>query len=86
MSPKERLTGITTVAELQEVIRAATEAMNEIQAACKHPEFECVMYSYRVGAYNPTRICKSCKRPLPGITDDEFATVLEEWNEGIDNG
>lgn len=86
MNVKERLTGITTVAELQEVIQECTAQIQLKQEECKHPEFECVMYSYRVGSYHPTRMCKSCKRPIPGMTDDEFATVIEEWNEEVSNG
>lgn len=69
-----------TVVDLQWEIQALQSQIQEIQKQCEHPGYECVMYSYRIGSYYPTRLCTTCRYPLPGITPEEEQKA-REWSQ-----
>lgn len=64
-----------TVSQLQFEINHLQNEILKIQNNCNHPSYECVMYSYRPGAFNPTRLCATCSKSIPGITPEEETEV-----------
>jgi hypothetical protein len=68
------------VSELFETIRNAETELAEIRQKCTHPDFFVGMWSWRVGAYNPSRICNDCHTAIPGITDAEFKAEWDKFN------
>jgi hypothetical protein len=66
------------IAELQATIQLATEEIQTIQAGCKHEHYYLGIYSYRIGAYDPARICEECLSFVPGITEDEVKQVAAD--------
>lgn len=68
-----------TVKYYQTEIMVAQVEIARLQAECLHPSYECVMYSYRVGSYLPTRVCGECAKPVDGITEEESAMVRKEF-------
>jgi len=60
------------VGELYKIISDATKELEEIKSSCKHEEgYTVQMYSYRIGSYNPERLCNICNAVLPGVTKEE---------------
>jgi hypothetical protein len=65
--------------ELQNLIRKSEEEIKSIRAACKHEDgYEVLMYSWRVGAIHPQRICNVCQGVISGITAEETKRCLDE--------
>lgn len=60
-----------TVQDYQLQILRAEEKIKELQSKCDHPDYEAVMYSWRVGSYQPSHICKSCNVYLGEATPEE---------------
>lgn len=67
-----------TVPQLQKEIADIQEIIKTIQSVCPHVSYEIVMYSWRPGAMNPSRICACCRDVISGITDEEARKL---WNE-----
>lgn len=75
--------------DLQLEIQELQAQISLIQQKCAHDQgYTCMMYSYRVGAFNPSRICNSCHLPVPGITQEEsdrvyngFYTVVQQTGQ-----
>lgn len=59
-------------------IAQAKAEIAKLQAACLHNEYELCMWSWRPGASYPSRICKECHTPLPGITDEEAVKAKKD--------
>lgn len=70
-----------TVPELQAEIAAIQKQIETIQSVCPHISYEVVMYSWRPGAMNPTRVCVCCKGVIPGITQEESKKLWEEYHK-----
>jgi hypothetical protein len=68
-----------TVQELQEDIQKAMEQIKVLQEVCPHLEYKVAMYSYRIGAMAPTRMCKICLQVLPKITEEEYKECWDNW-------
>jgi hypothetical protein len=67
------------VLELQEQIRKSQQELDDIQKECKHDStYHLAIYSWRVGAYNPSRICDLCSSSIPGIMEKETLQCLAE--------
>jgi hypothetical protein len=66
-----------TVQDYQIEITNAQNEISKLQAECKHPNYELVMWSWRPGASYPTRLCKECRGQLPGITEEEARTTID---------
>lgn len=69
-----------TVEDYQFIVTHAQEKIMELQNKCSHANHETVMYSWRPGAFQPSRICSDCKTLLPGITEEESAQTWKDWN------
>jgi len=55
--------------------------LEEIRQKCPHPETRIGLYSYRVGAIHPQRLCTVCDRPLgEPITTEEKKQADELLN------
>lgn len=65
-----------TVSEIQGEIAKLQEEMLAVQAECEHPLYEITMWSWRPGAFHPTRMCSVCRSQIPGINEEEIALVL----------
>lgn len=64
-----------TVQDYQLQILHAEQKIKELQNACSHDEHLAVMYSFRVGSYQPSHICKSCAKYLGNATEDESSEL-----------
>ena len=63
------------VSMLLKQIEKATAELEQIRAKCPHKKYFVGLWSWRIGAVHPSRICSSCMIAIPGITDDEAKTV-----------
>jgi len=61
------------VEELLDIIKNASNELALIRHKCEHPSYFVGMWSWRVGASSPSRICLVCQYAIPGITDEEIA-------------
>ena len=68
-----------TVPELQKEITDIQAIIKTIQQVCPHLAWTFEMYSWRIGALNPVRLCVCCKGVIPGITDEEARKVWEDF-------
>lgn len=75
-----------TVQELQQEIDDINNKIKDIQNNCKHPDYEVVMYSWRPGAFYPTRMCTICRSTLPGITYDEEQECRKDFFNPLQTG
>lgn len=69
-----------TVAELQSEISELQNTIIKIQSECQHPGHDLVMWSWRPGALNPSRICTACRAQVAGITPEESKQVWDEFH------
>jgi hypothetical protein len=83
MTLDERLSEIDTVTEYQDVIQECERRMQHIRSSCQHPDYELTMWSYRPGAYYPCRMCKLCRYPITGITQEEIDSTWEDFNSSL---
>jgi hypothetical protein len=70
------------VSELMAIISQAEVELAAIRADCSHPSYFVGIWSWRVGSYQPSRICNECHNSIPGITEEEIA----EHNRGTQYG
>lgn len=76
-----------TVVDYQNDIANAQIEIGKIQSQCKHDKgYDCVMYSWRVAAYQPSRVCKECYVCLPGITAQESKQVWDGFGMTLTTG
>jgi hypothetical protein len=86
MKLEDRLDGLDNVDSLQALIQLCQSRMYKIQSACDHPHFEVTMWSWRVGAYQPSRVCLICHAPIAGITEEEAKKVFDAFNSPLTSG
>lgn len=67
--------------DLYEIIAKANSELFELRSACSHENYRIGMYSWRVGAYTPSRLCSVCDLPILGITDAEQKSCWDDWNK-----
>ena len=57
------------------VIQHGQERLVELRKQCNHPSYKILLYSWRIGAYNPAKICDICHGKIGGPeTEEEKAT------------
>jgi len=71
------------VSELQNLIMASQNELFRLQAECQHPSYHLAMYSWRVGAFMPSRICNECDASVVGITEEESQQVYAQWHQPV---
>jgi len=68
-----------TVHDYELQILLAKEQIKKLQEKCTHKEYEVLMYSYRVGALQPSHVCKFCNVCLGEATPEESELLWKEW-------
>lgn len=66
--------------ELRDQISKAQDEIDALQKTCPHPTYHVMMFMWRVGAFNPSRICDECGLSIAGITPEESEKCWNEWN------
>ena len=69
-----------TVQDYRDEISEAQKKIEEIQNSCNHPSHKVVMFSWRVGAYHPSRMCKICCLLISGVTQEESDECWANFN------
>ncbi len=69
------------VTELLEILQKTEKELQEIRDKCTHPGYFTGMWSWRIGAYNPARICSECRICIAGITEEESKKVWDDFNK-----
>lgn len=70
------------VAELLDILRDAETELTQIRRECGHTKgYSVGMWSWRIGAYNPSRICNECRICIEGITEEESKQVWDNFNK-----
>lgn len=70
------------VSELLTTINQAQIELEEIRKNCSHNFWFVGMWSWRIGAYQPSRICGDCQNSIPGITEEESNKCWDDFNGG----
>lgn len=65
--------------DLMNVIREAQAELSQLQQQCSHTHFTVHMYSWRVGSFNPARVCDDCGDTVTGLTEDEAKSCWDQW-------
>ena len=71
------------ITKLQDEIIRMEAKIAVLRTKCKHESFEVKMFQWRIGSFHPKRICKECGEILEGITKEEEALCLEDWNKNF---
>lgn len=67
-----------TVQDYHLIIANAQEKIKEIQEKCAHSERFVGYYSWRIGSFHPSRICKACNAWIESATTEEADTLRKE--------
>lgn len=66
---------------LYEVIKEANEEIEKLRSECTHETYTVKLYSWRVGSFNPQRICNECDAVVTGITKEEELNCWREYEK-----
>lgn len=79
-SLEERFMGIgDDIGEYARIIQLCLYRIDKIQEECLHSEKDTVVYKFRSGTLSPTYMCTDCKKPIPGITEDEAEMAWDTY-------
>ena len=78
------ITRAQTVQDYQLQIAQAQEKIRDLQAKCEHPNFEVMFYSWRPGALQPSRVCKTCNFSFEA-SEEETKRLWDRYNKGNKN-
>lgn len=73
------------IKSLYKRIQESQKEIQRIQEECTHPEYFVGMFEWRLASMHPSRICKICDKPLPGITPKEEKECWDEYNREMQN-
>lgn len=87
----EKLLGISskTPASIEDYysqIRDAQAKIEEIRSKCDHSTHKVVMYSWRPGAMQPSRVCETCDKYLEAATEEESKEIWDKFHGHVPNG